>query len=97
MHGEKQTKRYFVSGMVQGVGFRMFVAREANKLGISGYTRNLFDGRVEVLAHGTRVQLEQLRAALERGPLLSSVSGVREEEAHIDAHHQHGFVIEPSN
>jgi acylphosphatase len=95
MHGKEQTKRYFVSGMVQGVGFRMFVAREANQLGISGFTRNLFDGRVEVLARGTPAQLQQLKAALERGPRLSSVSGVREEEAHLDAHHQHGFVIEP--
>jgi acylphosphatase len=97
MHEERQTKRYFVSGMVQGVGFRMFVAREADKLGISGYTRNLFDGRVEVLAHGTAAQLEQLKAALKRGPRLSSVSGVHEEEAPMDAPYQDGFVIEPSD
>jgi acylphosphatase len=95
MPGEKQTKRYFVSGMVQGVGFRVFVAREAGKLGITGYARNLFDGRVEVLAHGTPAQLAELKAALERGPRLSSVSGVHEEEAQMDASHQHGFVIGP--
>jgi acylphosphatase len=95
MHDEEQTKRYFVSGMVQGVGFRMFVAREANKLRICGYARNLFDGRVEVLARGTLAQLEQLKAALQRGPRFSSVSGVREEEAPIDALHRTGFVIEP--
>jgi acylphosphatase len=95
MPAEKQTKRYFVSGMVQGVGFRMFVAREAGKLGISGYTKNLFDGRVEVLAHGTPAQLAELKAALERGPRFSSVSGVREEDARFDAPYQDGFVIEP--
>jgi acylphosphatase len=95
MHDEKQTKRYFVSGMVQGVGFRMFVAREANQLEITGYTRNLFDGRVEVLARGTPAQLQQLKAALARGPRFSSVSEVHEEEAQDDAHSGHGFVIEP--
>lgn len=91
---EKQARKYFVSGMVQGVGFRMFVQREANKLGIGGYTRNLFDGRVEVFATGTASQLTALKAALERGPRLSMVSGVREEEAHPDSQYNSHFVIE---
>jgi len=83
--------------MVQGVGFRMFVQRTADKLHIAGYTRNLFDGRVEVLAHGSKAQLEELRAALERGPRFASVSSVHEEEAHIDSRYMHAFVVEPDD
>jgi len=92
---EKQTRRYFVSGIVQGVGFRFFVQREAEKLRVSGYARNLLDGRVEVLAIGTPAQLDGMKSALERGPRFSSVSGVREEEAQHNPRYKNGFVIEP--
>jgi acylphosphatase len=93
---EKQTRRYFVSGIVQGVGFRFFVQREANRLGIGGYARNLYDGRVEVLAVGSPTQLDAMKSALERGPRFSSVSGVREEEAQSSARFEERFVIEPN-
>jgi acylphosphatase len=91
---EKQTRRYFVSGIVQGVGFRFFVQREAEKLRVGGYARNLFDGRVEVLAVGSSTQLAAMRTALERGPRFSSVSGVREEEAQLSPQYEKEFVIE---
>jgi acylphosphatase len=91
---EKQARRYFVSGIVQGVGFRFFVQREAEKLRIGGYARNLFDGRVEVLAIGSPAQLDKLKSALERGPRFSSVSGVREEAAQHNPQYENGFVIE---
>jgi acylphosphatase len=92
---EKQTRRYFVSGIVQGVGFRFFVQREAEKLRVGGYARNLFDGRVEVLAIGTPAQLDGLKRAIERGPRFSRVSGVREEAAQPDTRYEKEFVIEP--
>jgi acylphosphatase len=92
---EKQTRRYFVSGIVQGVGFRFFAQREAEKLRVGGYARNLLDGRVEVLAFGSPAQLEEMKRALERGPRFSSVSGVREEESQPDPHFEKKFVIEP--
>ena len=92
--GEKQTKRYFVSGIVQGVGFRFFVRDVAEKLRMGGYTRNLFDGRVEVLAVGSPAQQAELKAALERGPRFSSVSGVQEEDAARSSDYERGFVIE---
>jgi len=92
---EKQTKRYFVSGTVQGVGFRFFVQREAQKLRVSGYARNLFDGRVEVLAIGSPKQLDAMKKALERGPRFSSVSAVREEAAQPNPLFEKTFVIEP--
>jgi len=80
---------------VQGVGFRFFVQREAEKLHIGGYARNLFDGRVEVLAIGSAAQLDKLKSALERGPRFSSVSEVREEEAQDSPRYEKRFVIEP--
>lgn len=95
MGDEKQTRRYFVSGIVQGVGFRFFVQRTAEKLEIGGYARNLHDGRVEVLAVGTPRQLEQLKNALESGPRLASVSGVIEREEPPDPHYENLFEIEP--
>jgi acylphosphatase len=89
----KQSKRYFISGMVQGVGFRYFVQDVAQRLHLTGYARNLRDGRVEVFASGTSEQLAKLRAALERGPGGSSVSEVIEEQAAADPRYANGFVI----
>jgi acylphosphatase len=88
-----QVKRYFVSGAVQGVGFRYFTQDAAEKLHLSGYVRNLRDGRVEVFAAGTAQQLAQLRAILERGPRFASVRDVQEEDAAADAHFAKGFAI----
>ena len=56
-----------VTGRVQGVGFRYFVARAARGLGLTGYVRNLPDGTVEVAASGGRAALETLGALLEKG------------------------------
>ena len=53
MSETKQAKRYFVSGMVQGVGYRYFTQAAAEKLRVTGFVRNLSDGRVEVFAVGT--------------------------------------------
>ncbi|MBO8140677.1 MAG: acylphosphatase [Firmicutes bacterium] len=57
-----------IRGRVQGVGFRVFVARHARALGLSGYARNLPDGTVEVLAEGPPALLEQLARQLLFGP-----------------------------
>ena len=66
---EKQiAKRYYVSGMVQGVGYRYFAQRTARGLALAGYTRNLSDGRVEVYAVGPDASLASLRTELMRGP-----------------------------
>jgi acylphosphatase len=89
----KQAKRYFVSGNVQGVGFRYFTQRAAERLQLNGYTRNLPDGRVEVYAIGPADQLAKLRSVLDRGPWGASVSEVKEEHATVDSNHEFGFVI----
>ena len=88
----KQAKRFFVSGFVQGVGFRNFTEGEARRLNLTGYVRNLRDGRVEAYAIGTAAQLAKFREALERGARFSSVSGVTEEPASVDPQYASGFV-----
>ena len=77
-----RTRRYLVRGRVQGVGFRWFVEREAQRLGITGWVRNTFDGEVEVLATGTAEQLTLLRERLQTGPRAARVDQVTESEAH---------------
>ena len=67
---------FHVFGRVQGVGFRWWVRREAEGLGIVGYARNLPDGSVEVTTRGTRDALERFEKALFRGPPLSMVDRV---------------------
>jgi acylphosphatase len=87
-------KRFYVSGDVQGVGFRFFVEREAARLGVAGYVRNLFDGRVEVYAIGNAAQLDTLKNELRRGPRMATVDHVTETEAEVLAAYSNGFTIE---
>lgn len=94
MRDELSSKRYFVSGTVQGVGFRYFVERAARHLKISGYVRNLRDGRVEVYAIGDDRSLAQLRRDLERGPRGALVSSVDEKEAPVQSRYSESFSIE---
>ncbi|MCF7979825.1 MAG: acylphosphatase [Chromatiaceae bacterium] len=68
--------RCFVSGRVQGVFFRASAAHEAQALGITGYARNLPDGRVEVLACGDSAALDTFKSWLHRGPAAAEVSAV---------------------
>jgi len=75
------TRSYVVRGRVQGVGFRWYVEREAQLLGLAGWVRNNHDGSVEVLASGTREQLGRLRERLQVGPRAARVDHVEETEA----------------
>jgi acylphosphatase len=92
----KLAKRYFVSGMVQGVGFRYFAQDAAEKLGVRGFVRNLHDGRVEVFAIATPQQHAEFSAMLESGPRFSNVRAVQVEPAAPDPQYEGGFVIVPS-
>ncbi len=65
-----------VHGDVQGVGFRYFVQRKAQQLGLRGWVRNNDDGTVEVVAEGERGALEQLKRALDEGPRMARVDKV---------------------
>ena len=72
--------RYLVSGVVQGVGFRYFVLRKAQSLGLTGWVSNLPDGRVEVVAGGEPAALTGLEEALRVGPRMARVTSVHKFE-----------------
>jgi acylphosphatase len=86
-------RRYFISGIVQGVGFRYFTQDEAERLHLSGYVRNLRDGRVEAYAIGAPENLARLRTILERGPRGAMVQHVVEESAELDPKFAEEFSI----
>ncbi|EGW55108.1 acylphosphatase [Candidatus Endoriftia persephonae] len=68
--------RCYVSGRVQGVFFRATSRREAERLGLTGYAKNLLDGRVEVVACGDAAAVEALREWLHQGPPSAQVTAV---------------------
>ncbi len=70
------TYHIFVSGRVQGVGYRRFAQKQAEHLALTGWTRNLLDGRVEVFATGVEDQLDQFCELLKKGPAFSQVREV---------------------
>ncbi len=69
-------RRFLVSGRVQGVFFRASTRDAATRLSLTGYARNLPDGRVEVLACGPEKAIDQLEAWLLDGPRMASVAAV---------------------
>jgi acylphosphatase len=91
--GTRMARRYHVSGRVQGVGYRYFAQRVAIDLGVHGWARNLDDGRVEVFALGTAVQLEDFEGELRVGPLRADVRGVVVEDAAVEIPRAAGFHI----
>ena len=74
--------RCYVSGKVQGVWYRASAQTEAEKLGITGWARNLDDGRVEVFACGTMAHLEKFYEWLKHGPQLANVDECTYEKLH---------------
>jgi acylphosphatase len=75
-------RRFLVSGRVQGVGFRWFVKQTAEREGVTGWVRNLHDGRVEALVEGDAAAVARVEQALRQGPRSGHVErvGVRVEE-----------------
>lgn len=66
----------FVSGRVQGVFFRSETKEKAQQLGLTGWVRNLADGRVEIVAEGEKEKLEELVNWAKRGPAIARVNGL---------------------
>ncbi len=66
----------FVSGIVQRVGFRYYTARKAKALGITGFVKNLPDGRVEIVAEGSREAINKFIEEVSIGPPRSKVDGM---------------------
>lgn len=69
-------KEFLIYGNVQGVGFRYFTWREAVKIGICGYVKNMSNGSVYVVACGTMEQIEKFQAYLQKGPKSATVATV---------------------
>lgn len=74
-------KRLRIEGLVQGVGYRDWMARKASSLGVSGWVRNRIDGSVEALVYGDNASVEELLRACRIGPSAASVSLIHEELA----------------
>ena len=78
-------RKFIISGLVQGVGFRFFAQRAAARHQVWGYVRNLEDGRVEALAEGSAQSVEEFKHDLTAGPSFARVEEIEE------------TVLEPSN
>ena len=81
----KIARKFIISGMVQGVGFRFFTQRSAARHQVRGYVRNLEDGRVEALAEGETKAVQAFLEDLTAGPSYSRVEDIEE------------TVLEPTN
>lgn len=79
----RRVVRFFVTGRVQGVGFRNFLVFEANALALDGWTRNRADGSVEALAAGPDGAVAAFIEAARRGPSASRVDDLREAPAEL--------------
>ena len=79
----KSTVRIIVSGLVQGVGFRYFVYREAKSLNLTGYAQNLPTGQVEIIASGDKGLIDDFVKVVRVGPSYASVAGVDLEEIEL--------------
>jgi acylphosphatase len=71
-------RKFYISGEVQGVGYRFFAQRSSARHQVRGYVRNLEDGRVEVFAEGSSVAVENFRQDLAAGPINAQVTVVEE-------------------
>ena len=85
-------QHFLLSGLVQGVSFRLFTQRQAQKLGLSGKVRNLNDGRVEVLVIGGAEELMKFQQALIQGPRLAKVDALLVKDIAESCHFE-GFLI----
>ncbi len=74
-----EIRRYRLSGRVQGVGFRFFTRRAAEKLGVDGWVRNRLDGAVEVMARADPFTLDAFETMLQRGPMGARVDEIEKE------------------
>lgn len=73
---EKARVKAVVSGLVQGIGYRFFAQMNAYRLGLFGYAKNLWDGKVEVVVEGEKDKILLLIDILKKGPTLADVKDV---------------------
>lgn len=70
----------YISGFVQGIGFRQFIKSNADKLNIKGWVKNLPDGRVEAMFAGSRENIEKMIEISRKGPFLAEVKSLETEK-----------------
>lgn len=80
MMQNRKSVKWLLSGRVQGVGFRWFVLKRANELGILGWARNLPDGRVEVVGEAEQPDLDRFEQSLKQGPTFARVDDVQKND-----------------
>jgi acylphosphatase len=90
------TRHLLIHGLVQGVGFRNYMAYKAEQLGIGGWVRNRNDGSVEAMVQGTETSVGEIIECAKRGPRASTVSGVTVGEATAEEHFDHRFEVRPT-
>ncbi|GMT49815.1 MAG: acylphosphatase [bacterium] len=82
-----------ISGRVQGVGFRYFTQKEAQRLGIVGWVRNTMDERVEIVSSGDKAILEEFLSKVEQGPPGSTVTHIKTRWNRVDHMDSSDFAI----
>lgn len=80
----KVSAHFFVSGRVQGVFFRQATCNKAKEFSMTGWVRNLADGRVEVVASAEKVKIRELERWLRQGPPAARVTGVIREDISLE-------------
>lgn len=83
MAAEEVQKHIFISGKVQGVGFRAFIRREAAVLNIRGWAKNLIDGRVEAVIQGDKNKVAQMIEKIKEGPSYARVDNLKINEEEL--------------
>ena len=86
-------RRYLISGRVQGVGFRYFAKDTAVREGVTGWVRNLPDGRVEALVEGEEEAVTRVERALWQGPGGARVAAVAVDDTEPPSGAHHGFSV----
>ena len=92
--GENRVRAHVVAqGRVQGVGFRAFLQSQAVRRGVSGWVRNLPDGRIETEVEGPHVLVDEFIQAVKRGPSLAHVQAIQVEWITPNARGSSDFVV----
>ena len=86
-------RRYLISGRVQGVGFRYFAKDVADREGVTGWVRNLPDGRVEALVEGEEETVTRVERLLWQGPGGARVSAVAVDDTEPASGAYHEFSV----
>jgi len=89
----RTSRRFLISGRVQGVGFRYFVQSVAIRESLSGWVRNLDDGRVETAAAGDADAMDRFELAIRQGPPGARVDAVAVDRTFPMSEHAKGFHI----